>query len=326
MIKEAVSPLEPRCEDLDGDGFGRKARRLFLATRPKFLTASVLPVLVGTAWGAAVAGHLELLVAVIALLATALVHGASNVINDVGDEITGTDRDNEERIYPYTGGSRFIQNRIMTLAEMRRWGWTLIGVACALGVGLALMKGPWVIALGLAGIFIAWAYSAPALQLSGKGVGEFFLMIAFGLLPAGGAAWLQSGVFDVGTVLMAVPLGIWVMLILWINEVPDRKADAANGKRTLVVRLGLDGARLGYRLLHVAAFAALLALVVMGTLPWWVAPGALAVMAGGFKAAAGIGEDVPREALRKSIEMTIGLQTVGSILLFVGALFVSPIP
>ena len=56
MIKDAVSPLEPRYEDLAGDGLGRKARRHFLATRPKFLTASVLPVLVGTAWGATVAG------------------------------------------------------------------------------------------------------------------------------------------------------------------------------------------------------------------------------------------------------------------------------
>jgi len=86
MIKEAVSPLEPRYEDLAGDGFGRKARRLFLATRPKFLTASILPVLVGTAWGATVAGGLELGVALLALLATALVHCASNVINDVTKE------------------------------------------------------------------------------------------------------------------------------------------------------------------------------------------------------------------------------------------------
>ncbi|HET9693854.1 MAG TPA: 1,4-dihydroxy-2-naphthoate octaprenyltransferase [Steroidobacteraceae bacterium] len=321
MIKEAVNPLEPRYEDLAGDGFGRRARKLFLATRPKFLTASVLPVLVGTAWGATIAGQFDLLVAVIALLATALVHGASNVINDVGDEITGTDRDNVERIYPYTGGSRFIQNRIMTAPEMNRWGWTLIAVASLLGLWLATMRGPWVIALGIAGIFIAWSYSAPSLQLSGKGVGEFFLMIAFGLLPAGGAAWLQSGVFDLATVLMAIPLGIWVMLILWINEVPDRKADAANGKRTLVVRLGLDGARMGYRLLHVAAFAAIVALVVLGAMPWWVTLGALLVMAGGFKAASGIGEDVSRIALTQSIEMTIGLQAAGSILLFVGALF-----
>jgi 1,4-dihydroxy-2-naphthoate octaprenyltransferase len=321
MIKEAANPLEPRYEDLAGDGFARRARRLFLATRPKFLTASVLPVLVGTAWGATVAGGLDLLAAVIALLATALVHGASNVINDVGDELTGTDRDNVDRIYPYTGGSRFIQNRILTLTEMNRLGWGLIGVACVLGAILALLKGPWVIALGIAGIFIAWAYSAPSLQLSGKGVGEFFLMIAFGLLPAGGAAWLQSGVFDLATVLLAVPLGIWVMLILWINEVPDRKADAANGKRTLVVRLGLEGARLGYRLLHVAAYAAIVALVAMGSMPWWVAIAALLVLAGGFKAASGIAEDAPRAVLTKSIEMTIGLQAIGSILLFVGALF-----
>lgn len=321
MIKEAVNPLEPRYEDLAGDGFARKVRRLFLATRPKFLTASVLPVLVGTAWGVSVAGQLDLLAAVIALLATALVHGGSNVINDVGDELTGTDRDNVDRIYPYTGGSRFIQNHILTVAEMNRLGWGLIGVACLLGVLLALLKGPWVIALGVAGIFIAWAYSAPSLQLSGKGVGEFFLMIAFGLLPAGGAAWVQSGVFDLATVLLAVPLGIWVMLILWINEVPDRKADAANGKHTLVVRLGLDGARLGYRLLHVAAYAAIVALVAMGSMPWWVAVGALLLVAGGFKAAAGIAETAPRAVLTKSIEMTIGLQTVGSILLLAGALF-----
>jgi 1,4-dihydroxy-2-naphthoate octaprenyltransferase len=89
----------------------------------------------------------------------------------------------------------------------------------------------------------------------------------------------------------------------------------------MVVRLGLDGARLVYRSLHVAAFAAIVALIAMGSLPWWVAIGALAVMAGGFKAAAGIGEGVERAVLTKSIEMTIGLQTVGSILLFVGALF-----
>ncbi len=321
MIKQATSPLEPRFEDLAGDAPGRKARRLFLATRPKFLTASVLPVIVGTAWGATLAGQFDALAAVLALVATALVHAASNVINDVGDDVTGTDRTNIERIYPYTGGSRFIQNQIMTAAEMHRWGWTLIAIASVLGLVLALLKGPTVIALGLAGIAIAWAYSAPSLQLSGKGVGEFFLMIAFGLLPAGGAAWLQSGVFDIVTVLMALPLGIWVMLILWINEVPDRRADAASGKRTLVVRLGLDGARHGYRLLHVLAYAAIIALVVRGTLPWWVAVGGLVVMAGGFKAAAGIGENVDRAVLTKSIEMTIGLQTIGSILLFVGALF-----
>ena len=315
-------PAEPALATLGGSAAGQVLRRYVMAVRPPFLTAAIMPVLVGSAWGhAAAAEGFDVVAALIALLATALVQAGANVINDVGDDVTGIDWINIERIYPYTGGSRFIQNQIMTAAEMHRWGWTLIAIASVLGLVLALLKGPTVIALGLAGIAIAWAYSAPSLQLSGKGVGEFFLMIAFGLLPAGGAAWLQSGVFDIVTVLMALPLGIWVMLILWINEVPDRRADAASGKRTLVVRLGIDGARHGYRLLHVLAYAAIVALVVRGTLPWWVAVGGLVVMAGGFKAAAGIGENVDRAVLTKSIEMTIGLQTIGSILLFVGALF-----
>jgi 1,4-dihydroxy-2-naphthoate octaprenyltransferase len=321
MIKEAVSPLEPRCEDLAGDGFGRKARRLFLATRPKFLTASVLPVLVGTAWGASVAGGLQFGVALLALLATALVHCASNVVNDVGDEITGTDRTNVDRIYPYTGGSRFIQNKIMSTAEMQRWAWALFGVAAVLGVILALIKGPWVVALGIAGIAIAVLYSTPSVQLSGKGVGEALLMVAFGVLPVCGAAWLQSSIIDFDSVLIALPVGIWVTLILLINEVPDRKADAANGKRTLVVRLGVDGARHLYRALHIIALASIVLLVLRDSLPWWVAVGGVVMLLGGFKAATGIGEQTSRATLTRSIEMTIGLQAMGSILLLVGAVF-----
>ena len=56
-------------------------------------------------------------------------------------------------------------------------------------------------------------------------------------------------------------------------------------------------------------------------MPWWTAIGAVAILAAGFKAAAGIGEQVARPALTKSIEMTIGLQAVGSVLLFVAAIF-----
>lgn len=322
MIKEATSPLEPRCEDLAGDGPGRRARRLVLATRPKFLTASILPVLVGTAWGASVAGAFDVGVALLAVLATALVHAASNVINDVGDEVTGGDRVNEERIYPYTGGSRFIQNRILTLQEMNRWGQTLLAAAAVLGLVLTLMKGPLVLLLGLAGIAIGVLYSVPAVQLSARGVGEACIAIAFGLLPVCGAAWLQSGIIDWTSVLVAIPVGLWVTLILLINEVPDRRADEASGKRTLVVRMGAAGARRLYQALHVVAFACVAALVLANHMPWWIAAGGIVILLGGLKASAGIGDAVQgRAALTRSIEMTLGMQVAGSVLLMAGAIF-----
>jgi len=322
MIKDATSPLEPRYEDLAGDGFGQRLRRLTLATRPKFLTASVLPVIVGTAWGASVSGSFDFTVALLALLATALVQAASNVINDVGDEVSGSDPANDERIYPYTGGSRFIQNRIMTVQEMNRWGYVLLGVAAVLGLALTLMKGPLVLILGISGIAIGVFYSLPSVQLVARGVGEACIAVAFGLLPVCGAAWLQSGVIDWASVLVAVPVGLWVTLILLINEVPDRKADAAAGKRTLVVRLGVAGARRLYQALHVVAFGCLVALSVSGLMPWWVAVSGAVVLLGGLKAAAGIGNEAGgRAMLTKSIEMTLGLQAAGSILVILGAIF-----
>ena len=322
MAKQAAPPMEPRMEDLAGDGLGQRARRLFLATRPKFLTASVLPVLVGTAWGFAVAGKIDWTVALLAVIATALVHAASNVINDVGDDVTGGDPANVERIYPYTGGSRFIQNRIMSVQEMSRLGTWLLVVATLLGFVLASLRGPLVFAFGAAGIGIGVLYSLPAIRLSARGIGEACIVVAFGLLPVCGAAWLQSGVVDWQSALVALPVGIWVMLILLINEVPDRRADEFCGKRTLVVRLGYEGTRHLYRASHVVAFACLLALALTGLMPWWVGVGGALIAAGGMKAASGIGDVTSgRAALTKSIEMTLGLQAAGSVLLILGAAF-----
>ena len=76
------------------------------ATRPRFLGASLLPVLIGSAWGWRSADRIDLPAALLAVMATLLVHAASNVYNDVTDEELGTDRANTTRIPPFTGGSR----------------------------------------------------------------------------------------------------------------------------------------------------------------------------------------------------------------------------
>jgi len=56
-------------------------------------------------------------------------------------------------------------------------------------------------------------------------------------------------------------------------------------------------------------------------MPWWVAAGGVAVMLGGIKASSGIRDEFDRAALTRSIEMTLGLQVAGSVLLVVGSLF-----
>lgn len=312
MSDEVSNSMEFSAADLAGSAPGRVARRLFLATRPKFFPASVLPVLAGTAWGVHVAGEFDPLVFALALLATVCVHAGANVLNDVGDELGGSDRLNTSHIYPYTGGSRFIQNEIMSLREMAGWGVALIAAAVAIGAVLLWLEGPAILLFGLAGVALAAAYSLPPLMLSAHGWGETAVAVGFGVLPVSGAAWLQSGVVDFDVVLISLPVSLWVAAILLINEVPDMAADAAAGKRTLAVRLGETGSRRLYAGLQLGAFAALAAAVTAGLLPVRVLllPAALAAVA--LAASRGISLR-DRDRLRKAIEKTLAIHTLGTL-------------
>jgi 1,4-dihydroxy-2-naphthoate octaprenyltransferase len=149
-----MRPANPLPEEFSGDSPIAAAKRLFHATRPKFFPASALPVLVGTAWGIAASGDFQVVVFALALLATVCVHAGSNVLNDVGDDAGGTDRMNEDRIYPYTGGSRFIQTGILSTVAMARLGISLLTLAAIAGFALIALKGPMILYFGLAGVVL----------------------------------------------------------------------------------------------------------------------------------------------------------------------------
>lgn len=234
-----VAVSEPNISAFGGPGIGPSLRRAWFATRPQFLTASALPVILGTAWGARQSGSFDLISFLLALLGVALLHAASNVWNDVGDEQCGTDSQNNQRIYPFTGGSRFIQNGVLSLAQMTRLSLLLAAGAGVVGAVLIWLHGWPILVLGALGGAIGGLYSWPRVQLAGLGLGEMAVALAFGVLPVCGAAWLQQGSLDLMTLLLGLPVAGWVAAVLLINEIPDREADSRAGKRTLPVRLGL---------------------------------------------------------------------------------------
>jgi 1,4-dihydroxy-2-naphthoate octaprenyltransferase len=322
MPQESARPINPVAEDFAGESLSRTLKRAFHATRPKFFPASVLPVIVGTAWGVYVTASFDISVFILALLATVCVHAASNVLNDVGDETIGTDRRNEQRIYPYTGGSRFIQTGILSQSRMARLGVTLLVVAALAGLALFSEKGPTVLLFGLAGIALGVLYSLGPVKLSTLGLGETSVAIAFGVLPVTGAAWLQGASIDTALVLFSLPVSVWVAAILLINEVPDIDADAACGKGTLPVRLGLLRTSRLYLSIQASAFAIIVALTVLGDLPLLapLAPAGLMLLA--WRASAAIKTGVAeRKQMTQAIEFTLAIHTVGCLWLASCALF-----
>ena len=323
-MKSTTPPLDAPSPTLAGNGTGRALRRWFLATRPAFFTASVLPVLVGTAWAGVALHRFDGMLFALALAATVLAHAATNVYNDVGDDVIGTDGANTGRIYPYTGGSRFIQAGLLSREEMMRLALALAGAALAIGVWLSLLRGPGIVALGLVGLSLGYLYSLPGIQLSARGIGEAAVAIGLGALPVLGAVWLQSGGIDAGAVLISVPVSAWVAAILLINEVPDVDADRGAGKLTLVARFGASGARAIYLALTATALAASIASMARHELPRAYALPAILFAVLGVAAAVGISTDPARRAkLKRSIEITLMIHALGCLLL-VAALLARP--
>jgi 1,4-dihydroxy-2-naphthoate octaprenyltransferase len=314
MSQESVQPINPVPEDFAGDSSARAVKRLFHATRPKFFPASVLPVVTGTAFGAYAAGAFDIYVFTLALIATVCVHAASNVLNDVGDETIGTDRINEQRVYPYTGGSRFIQMGILSQSSMARLGVGILAFAAFLGVLLFLEKGPVVLLFGLAGVALAVMYSLGPVKLSTLGIGELAVAVGLGVLPVTGSAWLQGASIDTALVLFSLPVSVWVFAILFINEVPDIEADGATGKNTLPVRLGLPGSSRLYFVLQVSAAIVITYMAWQQMLPMLAPLVPLGLLVLAWRAASAIRVGVSdRKSMTQAIESTLGIHTIGCI-------------
>lgn len=232
---------------------GNRLATWIAATRPAFLTASALPVLVGLALAWRVHGTIDWLLAAATLLNIVLIHAGANVFNDYCDARNGTDAANVGRVFPFSGGSRFIQNGVLNVRQTFWLGTMLLGSGAGLGLLMAAVAGPFVLAIGAIGGALAVFYSAPPC-LACRGLGDFVIALCFGVLPVAGTEFIQAGSVSAANWWLGAAVGCFVAGILWINSIPDIDADRSAGKWTLPARLGAERARYGLVILFVLGF------------------------------------------------------------------------
>lgn len=224
------------------------------ATRPQFFTIMILPITLGTMLAWREEQVFSPILLGLSLLAGILLHAATNVLNDYFDHLNQTDDFNTEPLTPFAGGSRMIQNNILTAKETLYFGLSLLFVAIVIGLILVWLSDWRLLWIGLIGVLSAYFYSAPPLALHSSGFGELLVGINFGILTVLGAYYVQTQHFDMLPIIAAIPLACLVTAILYINEFPDFEADKKAGKKTLVVRLGLESAQIVYVALIAMSF------------------------------------------------------------------------
>jgi 1,4-dihydroxy-2-naphthoate octaprenyltransferase len=297
----------PQTENTKTYSLSFKLSMWLAATRPRTLSASVIPVIVGLslAWRA---GKFDTTVAAVTLLASVLIQVGTNVANDYYDFAAGADT--SARVGPL----RLSQSGVV---EPRLVKWAAFGalaLAAILGLYLVRVGGLPILAVGLFSLICGLAYSAGPYPLAYRGLGDPFAFLFFGVIAVTATVYLQAGKVDLLAFLASLPVATLVTAILVVNNLRDIPTDAATGKRTLAVRIGAHATRIEYLLLVFGAFASLPAL------SWLAGPTPLLCLMALPIAVAEIRALWQRDgaALNRSLAGTIKLHFVFGLLLALG--------
>lgn len=239
---------------------------VFRVSDPKITLASAASLFLGTC-AAAHDGPLRLGWLLATVFGIFLLEAAKNASGEIFDWDSGTDaRVAPEDRSPFSGGKRVLVDGLMTREQTAAVAFVFYALAGGIGLLVAVHQ-PRVLWLGLAGAAIAFFYHAPPFKLSYRGLGELAVFLAYGPMILAGAYLVQRGTVSPAIVALSVPLGVMIAAFLFVNELPDARADGASGKRTLVVRLGRRRASRVFALFPVFAFALLAALPLGASVP-----------------------------------------------------------
>jgi 1,4-dihydroxy-2-naphthoate octaprenyltransferase len=194
---------------------------------------------------------------VFAMIATILFQIVSNLANDLGDSMKGTD--NEHRVGPM----RSVQSGLISQKEM--------SIAVAVTSFLSFIAASALIFFGTKGLpfGMLWFYGGLAVSCIlaaitytvGKkaygynGLGDIMVFLFFGCVSVMGVYPLFAKSIDLLLILPASCIGLLSAAVLNLNNMRDRVNDAKSNKRTLVVLMGPNLAKLYHVILILGALA-----------------------------------------------------------------------
>ncbi len=236
------------------------------ALRAPFFTASIIPVILGTAVAYYSTRLFNLSFLMLTLIGVVFLQASGNLLNDYFDFKSGADIINNDRT-PFSGGSGVLVDGLLTPKTIFLASLSFLFAGLLIGVYLAFKIGVELIILGIIGALLGITYTAPPLKLVYRGLGELVVAVAFGPLVVAGAYIVQTETISAMPIIASIPIALLIASVLYINEFPDYKADKAAGKNQLVVILGRKDAIGVYKSLIIFAYLSIVFGVILGLMP-----------------------------------------------------------
>ncbi|OAI83141.1 1,4-dihydroxy-2-naphthoate octaprenyltransferase [Exiguobacterium sp. KKBO11] len=277
-------------------------------TRPHTLTASFVPVVVGTAVVAPRVESIRLDLFVAMLIASMLIQIATNLFNEYYDYKRGLDTEESVGIGGSIVRDGFKPGTILAFAL------TLYGISALLGVYLCIETSWWLLVVGLISMFVGYIYTGGPFPIAYTPFGEVVAGFFMGYIIIAISAYLQIGYVPTEAVAISVPVAILIGSILLANNIRDLDNDKVNGRKTIACLVGHR--RAVYVLIGFFAAAVLsLIIAVLAFEVSWFALLALLSIPLMIKAVRLFWEDLPPEKLMPGMAQTGKVNTIFGLLL-----------
>ncbi len=226
--------------------------KYWLLMRPHTLTASVVPVLVGTATAKLFLlgseDHLRFSLFLAMLVACLLIQAATNMFNEYYDFKKGLDDHESVGI-----GGAIVRNG-MTPEHVLRLALIFYVIAALLGLYLAIQTSFWLIPVGLLCMAVGYLYTGGPFPISWTPLGELFSGVFMGMIIIVIAFYIQTGNLQNYAFWISIPIVITIGLINMANNIRDRVKDKQSGRRTLPILLGKRGSLIFMATCYILAY------------------------------------------------------------------------
>lgn len=212
------------------------------------------------------------LVIALVLLTTALLQILSNVSNELGDTLSGTDSvERQGPAYSLSQGKLSIRDFKLMIAVytgLCALSGTLM-VYFSFGT-LLCREAVLLLLLGAFAIRSAIKYTLGRNPYGYRGWGDIYVFLFFGLVSVVGGYFMVSHNLSPWTILLpAVSIGLFSVAVLNVNNIRDMKTDAST-RLTTPLRLGARRARVYHTLLISCAWAVMLFFCMLSPFSTWL--------------------------------------------------------
>ncbi len=234
----------------------------FWATRPFSLSASIAPVLVGTALAATV-GALDWLLFALALTGSVAIQIGTNLTDEYSDHRKSGSEGK------FLAPHKVIQRGLLSERAVALGMGAAFGYGVVAGLVIVAHVGWPILAVGLASVAVAYLYAGGPRPLGTLGLGEPVVFVFMGPLMVMSAYYVQQEALTPASFSVSLPVAFIVTAILVVNNIRDVEEDREAGKRSLATAAGTRVATWTYAALLAGAYVSIAGAALGGAVSLW---------------------------------------------------------